>query len=198
MKKSYYLAIIVFAINLSGFSQSTLWGLADQGIFEYNPIDSSLFERHIFPTNTSEGANPWDGMLYANRKLYYTMRVGGNYNLGTLNMFDPSTNVNTVLHHFDGNNGSYPYCKLSLAPNGLIYGSTAGDDASSFGTIFTIDTASNSYQEIADAGFAGSSIDGPFGNIVFENDSIGLLLEITTINITKFSKLTRIQIIYLY
>jgi len=139
--------IICFTLFIGSFSaQSTLWGIGEKGIFEFNPVTGAFVDRYIFPTNTAEGANPADGMYKAsNGMLYYCMKTGGNYGKGTVNKYNPATNQNTVLAHFDGTNGESPNGKLTEATNGKLYGTTASKSSSVYGTVFTIGVGNDAF-----------------------------------------------------
>jgi uncharacterized repeat protein (TIGR03803 family) len=90
-------------------------------------------------TGDNDGEAPEAGLtLGTNGNLYGTSAYGGdNYN-GYGTVFEITNDGGfTVLHTFtDGSDGASPFGSLVLGPNGNYYGTTAGDDSSTYGNVF--------------------------------------------------------------
>lgn len=81
-------------------------------------------------------------LVVAGNALYGTAESGGSGNYGTVFKFDPATGAVTTVVAFDGStNGANPKGRLTLSGS-LLYGTTAFGGANGYGTVFSIDTAS--------------------------------------------------------
>jgi uncharacterized repeat protein (TIGR03803 family) len=90
-----------------------------------------------------EGAYPRGGLVRdVLGNLYGTTETGGSgASFGTVFRLD-TKGVLTVLHRFVGGvEGEYPKAGLVADPTGNLYGTTAGDGASLYGTIFKLDAS---------------------------------------------------------
>ncbi len=170
MRNIFILTISFFLSTFGIYSQTTLWGLGHQGIFEYNQVTNTLTDRYIFPTTGAEGSTPVTKMIVgSNGKLYYTMLLGGVNNFGTVNVFDPVTNTNTVILHFNGVNGKLPDNALVEGNNNKLYGATSSGGANDKGVIFEIDMITNTYTKLYD----GNNTHKTFiGDLIIDNDTI--------------------------
>ncbi len=92
----------------------------------------------------SDGAQPYGDLLYLNGSFYGVTNSGGSSSCalkhsvgcGTIFKLTPE-GVETVLHSFDGNDGSVPQTNL-MEYRGSLYGTTAGGGAYGHGTVFSI------------------------------------------------------------
>jgi len=96
------------------------------------------------PVNV-EGATPLVGLTDGHDGYFYGVAtIGGRSGLGTVFAMSPDGSTFTVLHAFDGNDGSTPSGELLLGQDGKLYGTTAagGTDATgastTYGTLFSI------------------------------------------------------------
>lgn len=99
---------------------------------------------------TTDGAGPTGRLVFgANGELYGTTQTGGIYdgfyNQGTIFRITTS-GVYTILHLFQGNfgsepDGANPAAGLTLASNGVFYGTTTAGGASKEGTVFKMTAA---------------------------------------------------------
>jgi len=102
-------------------------------------------EAVIFSFNGADGFNPNAGLIDVNGTLYGTTLEGGancfpENGCGTVFSFDPSTDVETVLHSFaGGTDGDSPYASL-IDRKGKLYGTTLYGGASCYGGSFTCGT----------------------------------------------------------
>ena len=130
---------------------------------------SSLQYTSLFSMDTASGYYP-RGPLYkaGDGNLYGLTSNGGANGLGVLFRFDPSTNVYTKLHEFDGPTGQYPDGGVVQAANGKIYGmTTTGGSAGGGGVIFSWDPATSTY--LVEYSFSFSDGFTPFGTLTEYN-----------------------------
>lgn len=124
--------ILCFSVvSLFSFAQVDLWGITPHGgqsgngtIFSFK--EGTFTSYYDFDANNT-GKNPKFGKLVqaTNKKLYGITKGGGLYNAGVLFEYDLSTNVYSVIHHFEnliGLPGSGPTGGLIQASNGRLYG----------------------------------------------------------------------------
>jgi len=89
-------------------------------------------------TGTSDGANPWGGLVQStDGNLYGTTQGGGAYGDGTVFRIAPNGPLTTVAT-FDGYEGAAPSATLTQGADGNLYGTTAGGGAGSYGTVFQL------------------------------------------------------------
>lgn len=105
--------------------------------------------------------------------LYGTTRVGGANDKGTVySLTAPETGVrwkHTVLHEFDGTDGSEPFSDLARGPDGTLYGTTSVG-AQANGTVFALTppTTGHKWKFQTLHAFTGSATDGgiPFAGVI--------------------------------
>jgi uncharacterized repeat protein (TIGR03803 family) len=91
------------------------------------------------------GGFPYDNaLLQSNGKFYGTTYSGGADDYGVIFEYDQDLDAYTVLHEFDGDNGSYPYNTLT-EDDGKFYGTTNQGGADGAGVIFEYDPEENIY-----------------------------------------------------
>jgi uncharacterized repeat protein (TIGR03803 family) len=61
----------------------------------------------------------------------------------------------TVLHRFDPSNGRFPYGRLVLASNGLLYGTTSSGASGEAGTVYRLSTDGTGFKTLVE--FAGTT-----------------------------------------
>jgi len=116
----------------SNFDYGTVFQISSDGAF------NSLYSF----TNGLDGANPYAGLTQgANGAFYGTTVNGGSNNNGTV--FEiTSTGSLTPLYSFtNGVDGSQPHAALTLASDGLFYGTTFYGGSNHDGTIFQLTSA---------------------------------------------------------
>jgi uncharacterized repeat protein (TIGR03803 family) len=97
---------------------------------------------HTFTGENGDGISPYAGVVVdANGVLYGTTELGGaqpcdHNGCGVVFSLTPpsapgGTWTETILHTFTGENGDgvTPYAGVTLGPNGVLYGTTAGGGA---------------------------------------------------------------------
>ena len=116
-------------------------------LFEFDP-QSGLFQKlYDF---TGDAIAPGDLVVGPDGKLYGMTRYGGDVLSGILYMYDQDNRIFQKL--FDFGKGTYkagtPYGRLSVSPNGKLYGMTRGGSTAyyaDFGTIFEFDPSSHEF-----------------------------------------------------
>jgi uncharacterized repeat protein (TIGR03803 family) len=125
-------------------------------------------------SGSADGAGPYGGLIAVNGKLYGTTCCGGAYHsstdIGGTVFRVSTTGAEHVLHSFGkGSDGQFPFAGL-LNVRGTLYGTTAGDGASNYGTVFKMNATTG--KESVLYHFKGGS-DGAtpyFGTLVPLND----------------------------
>jgi len=159
--------------------------------------DSEFHSLFSFEGACSSGANPGYGNLVQGKdgKLYGTTEVCSGAG-GTVFKFATTAKKPTTLYVFctEGGTcpktGNKPYAGLTLASNGMFYGTTFVGGASNFGTVFQITTAGKWTPVFSFNGATGEEPQAaPFqakdGNLYGSttaggSDGVGTLYEMTT------------------
>lgn len=132
-------------------------------IIEYDPATNTLTKK--IDLGTSTGTKPRTGFLKAtNGKLYLLTDLGGANGLGTLVEYTPSTNGLVNRRDIAATDGTDPEAELMEANDGLLYGVMSKNGQFSFGTLFSYNTASNSFTKLYD--FDGVQGGTPSGQLV--------------------------------
>jgi uncharacterized repeat protein (TIGR03803 family) len=148
MKKRLLLLVGLLAAIVYSFAQlfgTTANGGAGYGtVFSVDPSTGNVTLRHKI--TVADGVRPRGYMLQAsNGRVYGTSSNSAPVSgFGTLFIFDPQTNDVTVVHAFNGADGSAPYGTIVEANNGKIYGVTYYDGNYGYGTLYSYDTATSS------------------------------------------------------
>ena len=147
---SYPAAGLIFdqAGNLYGTTSSNEMRRYDQGVhgtvFELTPNpDGSWAEIVLYDfSNLADGGNPEAGLIFDQAgNLYGTTVHGGGSSSGAVFELTPNPDgswTETVLHHFNGKNGAYPYGSLVFDAAGNLYGTTSAGGAYGYGVIFRL------------------------------------------------------------
>ncbi len=93
--------------------------------------------------NVTDGRNAGQLMQASDGFLYGTTQLYGPSGAGTIFRLDPATGQMTILHAFNGTDGSAPQSPLVQAPDGFLYGTTASGGQFQSGTAFKINPAGN-------------------------------------------------------
>jgi uncharacterized repeat protein (TIGR03803 family) len=108
-------------------------------IFELDPSTDIVTKKYDFSVATG-GSPAFNMTLAPNGKLYGTGGSGGSYGLGTIFVFDPTTNSCKKVHDFDGpQTGAIPLGTLTLAYDGKLYGTTSWGGQCNNGILFDFD-----------------------------------------------------------
>ena len=93
---------------------------------------------------TGDGANPTGALVFGtNGVLYGTTAFGGAQNVGTVFQVAPPASAGsawteTVLHTFNGSDGSRPEAGVVFGIGGALYGTTQYGGVSNLGTLFEL------------------------------------------------------------
>lgn len=123
-------------------SDGTFYGTTSGGGANDNGTVFSITPNGVFKLlytfgGTSDGAEPWAGMVFGtDGNLYGTTLIGGANDDGTIFQMDTNGNLTTLVS-LDAADGS-PYCTLIQAADGNLYGTAAGFSGS--GTVFQAST----------------------------------------------------------
>jgi uncharacterized repeat protein (TIGR03803 family) len=130
---------------------------------------------HFF--HGKDGNGPVGTLLFEGGSLYGTTELGGDLNYcsgqgcGIVFKLSPGANGNwteTVLHYFDGTDGSAPDSKLIFDKAGNLYGTTPVGGQDNLGTVFKLaPNASGSWTTTILQEFNGTDGANPSGGLIF-------------------------------
>jgi len=107
-------------------------------------------------------------VLQAQVKIYGMTTQGGGPDAGTLYSVNLDGTNYQQLYTFQGQpDGSHPFGGLTMAGDSKLYGVTGQGGVSNAGTIFSYDTATQTYQKLAD--FTGANGSSPLGALTWVN-----------------------------
>ena len=161
---------LILGANGNFYGTTVNGGANEYGtVFEVT-TNGVLTTLHSF-TYGDDGAFPYAGLtLGTNGNFYGTSAYGGKDGYGTV--FEVTNNGGfAVLYSFtDGSDGADPYAALTLGPDGNFYGTTAGDDNSTYGNVFEMNpngalTNLHSFTGGNGSGSPNSLTLGPDGNL---------------------------------
>jgi uncharacterized repeat protein (TIGR03803 family) len=119
-------------------------------VFTLTPLGSSQYYENLLLSfgGRNDGAHSNAGLLFGKKgELYGTTSGGGRYGFGTAFKLTPSGSgysrrySESILHHFNFDNGASPEAGLTFGATGALYGTTsAGGDHgyNGFGTVFEL------------------------------------------------------------
>src|ERR1041385_8587746 len=90
-------------------------------------------------TGSSDGANPFAGLILSDKTLYGTANGHGSSSNGTVFAVNTDGTGFTNLHNFTASEGSNIFAGLILAEQ-TLYGSASGGGISGDGTVFKVNT----------------------------------------------------------
>jgi len=161
-------------------SDGKLYGLTPFGgvnnmgiIFSFDTTTNTFTKLYDF--NLTDGGYPLGSLVEAaNGNLYGMTNQGGSGTYGVVFRFVLANNTYFHVYDFSGGDGGYPYNSLTKAPNGMLYGMTFyGGLGYPNGTAFKVNPQNNAFTNIVcfGANMSGSSVDGPFGNLLMANNN---------------------------
>jgi len=151
---------------------SLLYGLTNGG----GPLDDGVLfsfniktgqEKVLVNLTGTNGAWPIGDLVQAPNGILYGMtNIGGSANKGVLFSYNPVTAKDSVKVNFTGANGQWPYGNVTVAWNGLLYGTTQAGGAKGWGTIFSFNTSTNKYTVLTSFDSAKQGAYLPIGTMV--------------------------------
>jgi uncharacterized repeat protein (TIGR03803 family) len=158
--------------NLYGTTESG--GAHDSGyVFEVSPASGGGWTfQHIHDFGGLDGSRPGAGVIVDGAgNLYGTTAAGGhsaNCSSGCGVVFKLSQNsgqwTETIIHDFDGADGSDSLAPLTMDGAGNLYGSAAGGGPHGFGVIFELTLVSGKWQATTLYSFTDKGGDGAAPN----------------------------------
>jgi uncharacterized repeat protein (TIGR03803 family) len=94
---------------------------------------------HSFSDSSTDGRNPWSGLIEHDGVLYGTTPFGGESGAAGTVYQITTGGTESLVYSFNGSNGSAPDAKL-IAVNGTFYGTTADGGTNAEGTVFSLTT----------------------------------------------------------
>ncbi len=110
-----------------------------------------------------DGALPYAAVIVDKSGALYGTTYGGGSGYGTV--YKLSKGKETVLHSFSGSDGIYPFAALATDKAGTLYGTTIGGGASSYGTVFALNSSGLTTLYSFTGGADGSE---PFSGLVLD------------------------------
>ena len=127
-----------------------LYGLTSQGganndgtVFQFNLSTNQETATQPFSGATTDGKSPYGSLAISGATNFYGLtNLGGSANLGTVFQYNSTTGGETPVYSFAGfpNDGEDPVGSPLVSGN-VLYGTTAGGETSSGGTIFQYNTS---------------------------------------------------------
>ncbi|MBK9401439.1 MAG: T9SS type A sorting domain-containing protein [Bacteroidetes bacterium] len=158
---------VMQAANGKLYGMTTTGGQGGAGvIFSYDISTSTYAIVHDF--NFTNGFSPFGNLMQGANGLLYGMAFGGGATgNGVLFSFNTANNGHSVLHNFDGVNGSAPMGTV-MENAGVFYGNTSQGGTNNKGVIFSFNPSSGTYTKLHD--FAVATGCTPFGNVMMASD----------------------------
>jgi len=156
--------------------------------FELSPTAGGWTESTVYTfAGNNDGANPASGLTPdAAGSFYGTTQFGGANNCGASNcgtvyMLRTTSSgwKETILHSFNGSDGSSPLAGPLLLRNGTLYGTTHAGGSSNQGTAFSLTQRNDSFTETVLCSFDGGNGAAPYSGMVA--DSAGNLYGTTVL-----------------
>jgi len=156
-------------------SGNTLYGTTLYGgslgygmVFAVNTDGTGFTNLHSF-TSTSDGANPYAGLVLSGHTLYGTAYVGGSSGYGTVFAVNTDGTGFTNLHNFTSFiDGGYPYAGLVLSGN-TLYGTAVSGGSSDDGTVFKINTDGSGFTNLHNFDLVGDGAN-PYAGLILSGN----------------------------
>ncbi|MGA2174949.1 MAG: choice-of-anchor tandem repeat GloVer-containing protein [Verrucomicrobiota bacterium] len=150
-------------------------------IYKINTNGGGYQVLYAFPTSASTGDAPVGGLHFGpDGYLYGAASGGGSGGFGTLFKLPTTGGSVTVLHNFDGGDGSVPDAAIIPGPGDVFYGVAASGGSAGFGTAFQVADDGSSFSVlhnfVTPAGGDGTDPEGPvsiYGKVVYGTTSSG-------------------------
>ena len=156
------------SVNNKLYGMTTGGGANSSGvIFSYDIAGNVFTIVHDF--DFISGFAPFGTLLDGDNGLLYGMAFGGgSTGYGVIFSLDPSNNNFTVLHTFDGTNGSAPFSSTLTESSGVLYGCTSQGGTDNKGVLFSFVIATNAFTKLHD--FTQATGSSPDGGVIKASD----------------------------
>jgi uncharacterized repeat protein (TIGR03803 family) len=162
-------------------SGNTLYGTTAGGgtngtgtVFAINTNGMGFTTLHTF-NFTTDGGDPYAGLILSGNTLYGTARDGGTNGYGTVFAINTNGTSFAVLHTFTtdnytgktyvNNDGAHPYASLVLSGS-TLYGTTPQGGTNGDGTVFSVNTAGTVFSTVHTFQGNGGEFTGQSGLIL--------------------------------
>jgi len=159
------------------YSTTNLGGAYGYGtVFQLTPNgDGSWSESVIHSFNGADGSTPTSGspIFDLAGNLYGTTNQGGDYGAGAVFELTPNGDgswTESVIHSFNGADGSQPIAGLIFDQAGNLYGTTTAGGVSGGGTVFQLaPNGDGTWTESVLHSFSGGDGSGPTANLALDS-----------------------------
>jgi uncharacterized repeat protein (TIGR03803 family) len=159
-------------------SSNTLYGTTSIGglfgagtVFRVNTDGSGFTNLHSFTNNSTDGANPYAGLVLSGNTLYGTANSGGRLGLGTVFKVNTDGTGFKNLHSFtNSTDGANPCAGLLLSGN-TLYGTTHVGGSTGGGTVFKLNLDGAAFAALYSF-IISTDGDMPFGGLVLSGDTL--------------------------
>jgi uncharacterized repeat protein (TIGR03803 family) len=131
---------LIQAVDGNFYGTTSYGGIDGVGtIFKWDPTANVKTTLYSFKNNGVDGQKPMAAVTQGFDGIFYgTTKEGGTNNSGTIYMWNPETQTESVLYSFSRTNadGVSPLGALIQDSNGNFYGTTVWGGATGFGTLF--------------------------------------------------------------
>ncbi|HET6226347.1 MAG TPA: choice-of-anchor tandem repeat GloVer-containing protein [Bacteroidia bacterium] len=124
-------------------------GTDDMGtVFEYTISTNTLSKKIDF--KGTNGSYPIGGLCLANKAMYGNTLTGGASDMGLVFKLDSTYAFKKIIDLSGSATGSYPHANLTLATNGILYGTGGEGGANDGGTIFQVAPTTDTFTKLYD------------------------------------------------
>lgn len=160
--------LVQSSVNGKIYGMTTSGGTSSAGvIFSYDIATSSFSIVHNF--NFANGFAGFGTLMESTNGLLYGMAFGGGTTgYGVIFSLDPLSNNYTVMHTFNGTDGSAPYNSVLHESGGILYGCTSQGGTNNKGVIFSLGITGNTFTKLHD--FDAATGSSPYGGVIKATD----------------------------
>jgi len=124
---------------------------------------------HTF--DSSDGANPQDGVILSSNRFYGITIYGGSNGVGTVFALNTDGTGFTNLYNFTGGIDGYEPCRSLLLSGNTLYGTALSGGSNGDGTIFALNTDGTGFTNLY-AFTGGSNGETPLGGLILSSNTL--------------------------